>query len=218
MTPSPAPGQAAPSPVSGMTPFREGPLVVKAGGSLMDCIPRLMDVLTASGRDLLIVPGGGRFADAVREAGLPDEASHWMAICAMEQMAWCWAAAGAVPVGLDDPIRGVCVLLSYGPMRKGDPLPHTWEVTSDTIAAWVAHHRGAPLLLLKSVDGIPAPEGGVADEITAPVATDVVDPCVLPYLFGHRIPAFILNARRPGRVRMFLAGIAVEGTYIKPIF
>ncbi len=218
MTVSPPPHRPEELPASGMAPFRAGLLVVKAGGSLMDCIPGLMGILAASGRDLLIVPGGGPFADAVREAGLPDEASHWMAVCAMEQMAWCWAAAGAVPVGLDDPVKGVCVLLPYGPMRTEDPLPHTWEVTSDTIAAWVAHHRGAPLLLLKSVDGIPAPEGGVAEEITEPVATDVVDPCLLPSLFGHGTFACILNGRRPERVRRFLAGTAVEGTYIKPIF
>jgi len=184
----------------------------------MDCIPGLLRTFTASGRDLLIVPGGGPFADAVRKAGLPDEASHWMAVCAMEQMAWCWADAGAAPVGLDDPVRGVCVLLPYEAVRSNDPLPHTWEVTSDTIAAWVADRCGAPLLLLKSVDGISAPAGGVLGEISAPVATGILDPCVLPYLFGHRIPACILNGRRPERVHAFLDGTAVEATYIKPIF
>jgi len=201
-----------------MAPFRTGLLVVKAGGSLMDCIPRLFSVFEASGRDLLIVPGGGPFADAVREAGLPDEESHWMAVCAMEQMAWCWAAAGAVPVDIGDPVRGVCVLLPYGAVRGDDPLPHTWEVTSDTIAAWVADRRGAPLLFLKSVDGIPSPAGGVVREITAPVPTDVVDPCVLPYLFGHKTFACILNGRRPERVQAFLDGTAAEGTYVEPIF
>ena len=200
-----------------MAPFCEGPIVVKAGGSLMDCIPELFSVLAESGRDLLIVPGGGRFADAVREAGVPDEEAHWMAVAAMEQMAWCWAAAGARPARLDDPVRGVCVLLPYGPLREFDPLPHTWEVTSDTIAAWVAGRRGAPLLLLKSVDGIPSPSGGVLPEIAAPVATDVVDPCVLPYLFDHRVHACIINGRRPERVRSFLGGDEVPGTYIKPI-
>ena len=218
MTRSPLPPRPQESPAARMAPFRTGLLVVKAGGSLMDCIPALFSVLEASGRDLLIVPGGGPFADAVRAAGLPEEVSHWMAICAMEQMAWCWAAAGAVPVNIGDPVRGVCVLLPYGAVREADPLPHTWEVTSDTIAAWVADRLGAPLLLLKSVDGIPSPAGGVLPVIASPVPTDVVDPCVLPYLFGHGMAACILNGRRPERVHAFLDGAGVTGTYIEPIF
>ena len=33
-------------------------------------------------------------------------------------------------------------------MRKDDPLPHSWDVTSDSIAAWVAGEVAAPGLIL----------------------------------------------------------------------
>ena len=42
-------------------------LVVKLGGSLYEQVPELVPVFQQSPRPLFIVPGGGRFADAVRE-------------------------------------------------------------------------------------------------------------------------------------------------------
>jgi len=97
---------------------------------------------------------GGQYADLVRMMELPDEQAHWMAIAAMEQYAWYVAVHGVETmdeIGLPEGIR---VLLPYRVMRMEDPLPHTWEVTSDSISAWVAHRLDLPLLLLKSVDGL----------------------------------------------------------------
>jgi len=68
--------------------------VVKVGGSLLADATQLdavLDVLAAASRErrLLVVPGGGPFADAVREVDrqvrLPDAAAHWMAVLAMDQ-------------------------------------------------------------------------------------------------------------------------------------
>ena len=196
-------------------------LVVKAGGSLISEIPALYALLAASGRTLLVVPGGGRFADAVRECGAEGTPAHWMAICAMEETAWLWVAAGAVPAeSLHAPVTGVSVLLPYRVMRDADPLPHSWDVTSDTIAAWVAAARGAPLLLLKSVDGIFA-DGAVCAEVPEGVEqgcveTDVVDAAFLPFARASGISWAIVNARRPERVRSFLAGGRPVGTYANP--
>ena len=41
-------------------------LIVKVGGSLLSHIPRIVPILIASPRPLLVVPGGGIFANAVR--------------------------------------------------------------------------------------------------------------------------------------------------------
>lgn len=187
-------------------------LVVKAGGSLTTEIPALCALLVASGRDLLVVPGGGRFADAVRDSGAEDTPAHWMAICAMEEMAWLWVAAGATPVeGLHDPVVGVSVLLPYRVMRQADPLPHSWDVTSDTIAAWVATARDAPpLLLLKSVDGICC-EGVLCESVSgemevSTMGTDVVDPIFLSFARASGVRWAIVNGRKPDRIRSFLEG------------
>ena len=42
----------------------------------------------------------------------------------------------------------VPVLAPYRWLREADPLPHSWTVTSDSIAAWVAGQVGARRLVL----------------------------------------------------------------------
>ena len=121
--------------------------VVKVGGGVGDALPGVCATLGELGRRhrLLVVPGGAGFADAVRDAdrrfGLHAHTSHRMAILAMEQFGWL----------LSDLIRGVPVLLPAGlPL---DELPASWDVTSDSIAAWVAHRVGADrLVLVKSAE------------------------------------------------------------------
>ena len=67
---------------------------MKIGGGLLahqGCLDVVLAVIAdvARERPLLIVPGGGPFADAVRaqddRLGLSDEAAHWMAVLAMDQ-------------------------------------------------------------------------------------------------------------------------------------
>ena len=200
---------------------RSGLLVVKAGGSLTAEIPALYTLLASSGRDILIVPGGGIFADTVRHTGAEGTPAHWMAVCAMEQTAWLWVAAGATAVeGVHDPVEGVMVLLPYRAMREADPLPHSWCVTSDSIAAWVASVRAVPLLLLKSVDGIVS-AGALCEQVpegleSGMVETDVVDPFFLPFARASGIRWAIVNGHEPDRLRTFLEGGRPPGTYSNP--
>ena len=69
--------------------------VVKVGGGLLGhdgSLDAVLSALTEMARDerLVIVPGGGPFADAVRAqdavSTLSDDAAHWMAILAMDQV------------------------------------------------------------------------------------------------------------------------------------
>src|SRR5439155_8330146 len=69
-------------------------------------------------------------------------------------------AAGSVLVRSPEPIRTgrLNVLAPSAWLLRADPFPHSWDVTSDSIAAWVARAlRTARLVLLKSVDGVPGP-------------------------------------------------------------
>jgi len=66
--------------------------VVKLGGSLLGSpeLPRWLDTLVqVSDGKVVIVPGGGIFADAVREAQklahVSDATAHHLALCAMDQ-------------------------------------------------------------------------------------------------------------------------------------
>jgi 5-(aminomethyl)-3-furanmethanol phosphate kinase len=143
----------------------DGMSIIKVGGALA-AIPHALDrvcaELTRASRDhrLLIVPGGGPFADAVREfeqrVGMSSDAAHWMAILAMDQYAHVLAGriTGAVLVETPGVIAETvapgraAVLAPSRWMRGADVLPHTWEATSDSIAAFVAGALDAARLIL----------------------------------------------------------------------
>ncbi|HPZ32154.1 MAG TPA: uridylate kinase [Methanoculleus sp.] len=200
-----------------MTPSAE-PLVVKVGGSLFDRVAPLLEIFLEAGRPVLIVPGGGMFADLVRDLGVSGTPAHWMAVAGMEQFGWYIASHGVQPVSSVTPPKGVEVLLPYSVLRETDPLPHTWDVTSDTIAAWVAQRLKTDLLLLKSVDGIQR-RGRLLPAVHDPsLACDEVDPLFLPFVFEHGLRARVINGRHDDRVRRALSGKSVIGTLIDPRF
>ncbi|ADN34945.1 aspartate/glutamate/uridylate kinase [Methanolacinia petrolearia DSM 11571] len=187
--------------------------VVKLGGSLMEHAPRLIDILVRSGRNITIVPGGGCFADSVREMELDDDSSHWMAILAMEQYG-CYLHSLGLAVQ-DELVRGtgVCVLLPYSCLREDDPLPHSWDVTSDTIAAWAAGRMGSPLILLKSTEGLSA-GGRTLDIVSSPGSYPECDPCLVPYVLENGIHTTVINANDGITAERFFRGEEVAGTVI----
>jgi len=142
--------------------------VVKVGGSLLghvDALHAVLGAVTAAPRRVLIVPGGGPFADAVRavdrRSGVGDAAAHWMAVLAMDQYAEALVAKlpCACRVETLDEARAalsggrVPVLAPARWLRQADPLPRSWDVTSDSIAAWVAGQAGASTLVLVKAPG-----------------------------------------------------------------
>ena len=172
---------------------------------------------SCSGRPLFIVPGGGMFADAVRKSRVDDDSAHWMAIAAMDQYGWFIASQGIMTTALlQVPDRPV-VFLPYCSMRQHDPLPHSWDVTSDSIAAWVADILGLDLLLLKSVDGI-LENGNLMKQVKNPIKTEVVDPFFIPFVLEKKIKTTIINGSRVDRVEKFLRGETVSGTRIGTTF
>jgi aspartokinase-like uncharacterized kinase len=143
-------------------------IVVKVGGSLYD-LPdlgsRLRRWLAAQGTDsMLMVPGGGALAEAVRELdsthGLGAEIAHWLALRALTVNAHFLATLlpGALVVGHPEEWkRDTTAVLDSHAFAVADEgragaLPHSWAVTSDSIAARVACVSGVRrLILLKSV-------------------------------------------------------------------
>lgn len=154
-------------------------IVVKVGGSLYDWPglgPALRAFVAALAPDpVLLVPGGGAFADAVRALhvthGLTDEQSHGIALESL------WPAGRFLCrlVGADEyptpypkiPTSGrVVVFDAHGFCYSDGPtLPHTWEVTTDSLAARAAVvWKATRLVLLKSID---MPPGTPWDEAAA---------------------------------------------------
>jgi aspartokinase-like uncharacterized kinase len=128
---------------------------------------RLRAYLDALPHDHLLLVGGGPAADFIRQMDalhhLGEEKAHWLAIYALAVTAR--LAARALPrARLVGALNGCAAVWSAGQTPILDPLPflrldeshpehlpHTWEVTSDSIAARVAHlARARALHLLKS--------------------------------------------------------------------
>ena len=164
--------------------------VIKIGGGLSAIPGALNRVCRAVGgagcsHRILVVPGGGPFADAVREfdrrEGLAPASAHWMAILAMDQYAHVLAERIAGATLINEPgavlqvLRrsGVAVLAPFRWMRSADVLPHTWEVTSDSIAAFVAGALDAARLILIK------PAAELSDPVDPYFATTL--PAGMPY-------------------------------------
>lgn len=146
-------------------PSATGVTVIKIGGGL-GAIPGALELVcgavgeASKAHSLVVVPGGGPFAEAVRAfdstTGLSAGAAHWMAILAMDQYAHVLADRISQAVLVEEPGvlaesvgHGRAVVLAPSRwMRAADVLPHTWEVTSDSIAAFVAGALDAACLVL----------------------------------------------------------------------
>jgi len=169
-------------------------IVIKLGGSLL-AHPVQLDAVLAIVRDaaahsrLLIVPGGGPFADAVRrvdrDLGLSDDAAHWMAVLAMDQYAHLVTSRltgsalveDLAEIGSAIADAQIPVLAPSRWMRDADPLPHTWDVTSDSIAAWVAGTIGAERLVVIKPPGASARD--VVDAYFHRVCPESVRPVIV---------------------------------------
>ena len=167
---------------------------------------RLMDWLDAAARHagrLVVVPGGGPFADAVRaaqgEIGFDDAAAHEMALMAMSQFGRALAslrpgfelaASEAALRGAWE--RGVTPIWSPERMALAAGLPASWELTSDSLAAWLAGVLGAERLILVK-HGEPASAQQLARR-------GVVDPLFPHYLARSGGRAFLAAPDAPDRL------------------
>jgi aspartokinase-like uncharacterized kinase len=184
------------------------PLVAKVGGSLFD-LPDLRDRLTAwltghCHRPVVLIPGGGAGADVIRRLDavhrLGEEAAHWLALRVMTVNASFLARLLRLPVMCSQtsaaPNPAVLDAHEFWRANDGPAAPrHSWQVTSDTIAAWVACHLGADLVLLKSAD-LPA---GIEWEEAA--VAGLVDTTFPELVRGRGLSVSWVNLRGPASPR-----------------
>jgi aspartokinase-like uncharacterized kinase len=159
-------------------------IVIKVGGSLYDLpdlAARLRSVLESLREQrLLLVPGGGAAADIVRDLdrlhGLGQEWSHWLALRALTMNAlFLQTLLPNFRLAKWPHLPALAILDPYefalADEHNPEHLPHTWEVTSDSVAARAAQVLGArELLLLKSVslaDGLGWPAAARAGVVDA---------------------------------------------------
>ena len=139
--------------------------VVKIGGSLFpDYAIDLAKKLKST--DSCIVFGGGEFANLIRkydgELHFSQETNHWIAIDCMDilsklvndkvdsaKLAYSIDEINQIS---DEGFTPIFIVSDF--LRKEDPFECSWDVTSDSIAAYVAHLLNANLLIVTNVNGI----------------------------------------------------------------
>jgi len=217
--------------------------VIKVGGSLAvdpDALRGLCVELSlvAERFKVVVVPGGGQFADMVRKIdeqfGLSSGASHRMALLGMDQFGLllselipsCRVASSlSVISGLGSSGR-VVVLLPARLVFRARSLVASWDVTSDSVAGYVAGRLAATkIVLVTDVDGVfsadPKVENGakLLAEVSASGLLELgmrtsVDRFLPRLLLKFGLDCFVVNGRFPERVARVLAGESVICTHI----
>ena len=206
--------------------------VVKVGGSLaknhasLAGLCRELNVLAKAYRSM-IVPGGDKFADTIREFdinhSLSNTVAHKMAILAMDQYGIFLSDlipdsyVSYSPEEIINSARSALpVFLHSRYMFREDPLEHSWDATSDTIAAFIAgllHSK--KLILVTDVDGIFSEDpdknsdATLIQELTAKELLGwnkktSVDKTLPKILLQTRLDCYVVNGIYPERIGQIL--------------
>ena len=210
-------------------------IVVKIGGSLAMQPNKLKDLCAKLGEaskrhKLIVVPGGGEFADMVRmydkEFGLPRQISHRMAILAMDQYGLFLSTL--VPRSVivnkfeDLPeavtLHRLVVFLPSNFLFCDNSLNNSWDVTSDSIAVYITQKLGmSKTVLVTDVDGIFTrnpkkfsnakllPKLSAQNLLTVSERTSV-DLFLPNLLLIQQVECFVVNGLYPERVITILDG------------
>ena len=230
--------------------FKIGGKILENKANLENSISQLNNLYDTNVLDkIIIVPGGGTLANFVRyldlKINLGDEKSHWMAIHAMDfngqELAMRYKQIQVIEK-IDDinkKQRVFAIFLPFKYLKKNDFLPHNWQVTSDSIALYLAHELNFDgVFLIKDVDGLIRIDNYCMKEISTlefknlkknnqlikiendtlnkKTSTPVDD--YLPDLIDeYKLPCVILNGAEPTRItKFFLKNSGVCSTKLIP--
>jgi hypothetical protein len=218
--------------------------VIKIGGSLAEnpatlktLCNRLSEI--AKKHSVTVVPGGGKFTDAVREFdqryALSADAAHRMAILGMDQFGLLLSqiipnSCATYSLNAAKQLskrKAVPILLPSRLMFKENPLEASWDVTSDSIAAYVASRLKADkVILVTDVDGVfkSDPKKDSVTKLISKLSTrellafaqrTSVDRFLPKLLQKTRLDCYIVNGAYPERIDAILAGQSTVCTLIK---
>jgi len=205
--------------------------VIKLGGSLtkdkkiLANLCREIEKLTKK-FDLLIVPGGGEFADIVREYdkkfNLPPEISHRMAVLAMDETGF--LISGFFDDDDNDNDNKVKIFFPSKFLLElpESELEHSWDVTSDSISAYIAGKLNAEkLIILTDVCGLydsdpnKNQDAKLFKKVNLNEIKNFPASCVDKKFHEFlKTPCCIINGKFPGRISAALENKDFVGTEI----
>lgn len=172
-------------------------------------------------RPVLVVPGGGPFADAVRavdaQVGLADHVAHALALRAMDQLGVLLRPLLADADLLSRLIApsALALLLAAPAFEDRPEVPESWAVTSDSLAVLAAAAIGADeVVLLKPVAGV-MPRWPSADA-PLPILTTAELRALHARGGGQAVDAYLPEAVRRTGVATVVRAPGGAGTRIIP--
>jgi len=207
--------------------------VVKIGGSLVAYPEKLKSLCAklsalSKNHSLTVLPGGGEFADVTRSLdekfSLSCRVSHRMAILGMDQYGLLLSQLTPQSVTVTKlwEIKRVLdsghlpIFLPSALFFKEDPLENSWDVTSDSIATYLASRlHASKVLLVTDVDGVytdnpkTTPEAELIKRISASQLMTMnkrtsVDRALPTLLLKASIDCFVVNGLFPERIAAIL--------------
>ena len=207
--------------------------VIKIGGSLVEHIEKFKELIAKleeyfQVKKFALITGGGELADVVRkyyqEYSLSETTAHWMAITTQNMLAKIVNALIKRKSVLINHLTQIDNLLStqipiiepLNILKKNDDLPHSWDVTGDAIAIYVAKKINAKnVILLKDVDGLFSDYGNTdpvqlvksvhIDELSK-LEISPIDKHSLQLLKDSNINCWLVNGFEPSRILDILEG------------
>jgi aspartokinase-like uncharacterized kinase len=201
-----------------------GPVVVKLGGSFAfsEHLRGWIEALAACAGRVVIVPGGGPFADVVRSTqprmGFDDVAAHHMALLAMEQYGRALVSLNSL-LSLADSADAIHRDLAVGRVPVWMParmvlgatdIARSWDSTSDSLAAWLVGRIGAHRLFLVKHGEFRSGRGRFEDL----AAMGVVDKSFARHVRMSAGAAFILGPSEHDAAIVAIRGGAAAGVAI----
>ncbi|NOU26046.1 MAG: uridylate kinase [Methylotenera sp.] len=182
--------------------------VVKIGGSLLGApeLKKWLEILVKfSDGKVVIVPGGGLFANSVREAqqisNVSDAVAHHMALLAMDQFGLMLTGLNPTLVTASSELeiaeRGwqhrATVWLPSKMVMADESILKNWHVTSDSLSAWLANKLGAEQLILVKSKCLLTYQKERPNKLQHLIDDELIDTQFIHYVEGQKYQTWILN-------------------------
>ena len=177
--------------------------IFKIGGKILEDIENLSSTISQLEQlykegiihKIIVIPGGGSFANFIRkvynELKFTEEVAHWMGIISMNynglELNKKFPNIELIENfdKLKDNRRIFCVFLPYEFIKEKDNLPHSWDITSDSISLFIAKELELKeCYLIKDVDGILSNKFQVIKELSTTEFKDMKESGKLAEIIG----------------------------------
>lgn len=173
------------------------------------------------GQNCLFVIGGGEFANLIRkydvEIGFSQDVTHETAIDSMDILAKLLndkLAFTEISYTIEEAksisdSNKIPIMICSGILKENEPFKHSWDVTSDSIAAYIASLLNAKLLIATNVNGIYTKDPSLSGaELISEIDVNElltfdessVDLMLPTLLIEYGLDSYVVNGKYPERV------------------